>query len=277
MARSWETSGGGIRGAAGTQQAVPSMETREGLRKEALWRGKSTGHPVSPGGTQTGLLCSSVSSRSEIRITRQAPPAHDHTWEPASCLQEGWPSSDAIARSERTLITDAPEGVVTQRPLVRGTGTTRTQCPDPHLLHRRSHSRREGPLLHLPWPQKVEKGRGRAPNERGMETRCLFRAGRLSRVSWRHRCLSGSSPHLPVAHPPAGPLPSLPGHEGGEEAGQLEGASQSLWRHQHAQVLSAGAGLHPFPGSGHHGEQALLRDGFPSPLETSGKRQLFPL
>lgn len=61
-------------------------------------------------------------------------------------------------------------------------------------------------MLPLPWPQKVKKGRGRAPSERGMETRCLFRAGRLSRVSWRHRCLSGSSRQLPWPIRPQGPF-----------------------------------------------------------------------
>ncbi|XP_070250551.1 uncharacterized protein [Myotis yumanensis] len=60
---------------------------------------------------------------------------------------------------------------------------------------------------------------------------------------------------VPVARPPpAGPFPGPPGHEDREETGRLEGASQSLRGHQHAQMLSARAGLHPFPGPRHHGD-----------------------
>nr|KAF6309079.1 hypothetical protein mPipKuh1_009183 [Pipistrellus kuhlii] len=58
----------------------------------------------------------------------------------------------------------------------------------------------------------------------------------------------------PPPLPPAGPFPEPPGHEDGEETGWLEGASQSLWGHQRAQMLPARAGLHPFPGPGHHGD-----------------------
>ena len=54
---------------------------------------------------------------------------------------------------------------------------------------------------------------------------------------------------------PAGPFPALHGHESGEEAGRPEGASQSLWGHQRAQVLSVWPDLLPFPGPRHHGEQ----------------------
>lgn len=57
---------------------------------------------------------------------------------------------------------------------------------------------------------------------------------------------------------PAGPLPELHGHEGGEEAGRPQGASQPLWRHQPSQALSVWTGFLPFPGPRHHGEQAFL-------------------
>ncbi|XP_061248992.1 uncharacterized protein LOC133232973 isoform X2 [Bos javanicus] len=59
---------------------------------------------------------------------------------------------------------------------------------------------------------------------------------------------------------PAGPLPELHGHEGGEEAGRPQGASQPLWRHQPSQALSVWTGFLPFPGPRHHGD---AKTGFP--------------
>ena len=57
---------------------------------------------------------------------------------------------------------------------------------------------------------------------------------------------------------PEGPFPALHGHEGREEAGWPQGASQLLWRYQRAQVLSVWADLLPFPGPCHHGKQGFL-------------------
>ncbi|XP_061248991.1 uncharacterized protein LOC133232973 isoform X1 [Bos javanicus] len=56
---------------------------------------------------------------------------------------------------------------------------------------------------------------------------------------------------------PAGPLPELHGHEGGEEAGRPQGASQPLWRHQPSQALSVWTGFLPFPGPRHHGPRSI--------------------
>lgn len=77
---------------------------------------------------------------------------------------------------------------------------------------------------------------------------------------------------------PAGPLPARHGPEGREENGRPEGASQSLWRHQHAQVLSVWADLLPFPGPRHDGEQASpWKRVFKSFIENTDKPQFFPL
>lgn len=87
---------------------------------------------VSASGMQTGLLCSSISNGSEIRITREGPASHSHTSEPASSLQQGWPRSvaflacqgptnRAISRPERTSATEPPQRwVVSRGPAVSG-------------------------------------------------------------------------------------------------------------------------------------------------------------
>lgn len=70
---------------------------------------------VAPSGMQTGLLCSSISNKSEIGMTREDPPSPSHTSDPASYLREGWPSTygipdmqfhinHAISRLEKTLL-----------------------------------------------------------------------------------------------------------------------------------------------------------------------------
>lgn len=75
-----------IRGAVGTQQEVPSMASKEGAVSGGSALGSPPGTPcqcLSLVKSQQG--CSSVFNRSEIRITREVPPWHNHTSDPAFC------------------------------------------------------------------------------------------------------------------------------------------------------------------------------------------------
>lgn len=188
--REWGEGGGG-------EPRTPSESGRHGgqkagLARPQLWapsraaperglgpgRGRTEGNSglgnppcthggVSPSGMQTGLLCASVSDRSEIRITRQDPPAHTTLCllpvasrkdglQPVASLTLQFHSHQAPSRLERDLVKSWPSRWVgSQGPTVSGKLLRRVQCPDLTRMCQTPSNKGKGGPFYLP-PEATE-------------------------------------------------------------------------------------------------------------------------